>query len=130
MDTTDAQDIERALMSVQRHGTPWVEWRPEVESAGADTIEFSFGVPVSDAMWDALCRMFPNRSKSGIATYARELGVRRGLASFLDAVSVVFAEGATANAMASYGFPLALPEARECPVPFSASRSPGDRSRG
>ncbi len=74
--------------------------------------------------------MFPNRSQSGIATYARELGVHRGPGPFLDVVPVVFAEGATANAMASYGFPLAQAEERESPVLISASRSRGDRIRG
>jgi site-specific recombinase XerD len=37
METTDS---EQALMRVQRNGAPWVAWQPEVESAGADTIEF------------------------------------------------------------------------------------------
>jgi hypothetical protein len=80
--------------------------------------------------WDALCRMFPNRSQSGIATCARELGVHRGLGPFLDVVPVVFAEGAPANAMASYGFPLAPSEERECTLRITASRSRGDRIRG
>jgi hypothetical protein len=41
---------------VQRHGATWVHWRTEVQSAGADTIEFSFDVGVSDAMWETLER--------------------------------------------------------------------------
>jgi hypothetical protein len=49
-------ETERALVPVQKRGAPWVDWRPEVQSAGADTIEFSFDVPVSDAMWEALDR--------------------------------------------------------------------------
>ncbi len=52
----DTMDTERALVPVQRYGAPWVDGRPEIESAGADTIEFSFDVGVSDAMWDALER--------------------------------------------------------------------------
>jgi hypothetical protein len=80
--------------------------------------------------WDALCTMFPNRSQSGIATYARQLGAHRGPGPFMDAAPVVFAEGATANAMASYGFPLAPSEKRESPVLISASRSPAGRTRG
>ena len=32
-------ETERALVPVQRYGAPWVDWRPEVQSAGADTIE-------------------------------------------------------------------------------------------
>jgi hypothetical protein len=54
MDTTQPNDAERALVPVQRHGAPWIDWRPEIESAGADTIEFSFDVGVSDAMWELL----------------------------------------------------------------------------
>jgi hypothetical protein len=52
----DTNETERALVPVQRHGAPWVEWRPEAQSAGADTIEFSFDGGVSDAMWEALER--------------------------------------------------------------------------
>jgi hypothetical protein len=55
MNTDEAQrNEERALVPAQRHGAPWVDWRPEVQSAGADTIEFSFDVPVSDPMWQML----------------------------------------------------------------------------
>jgi hypothetical protein len=49
-------ETERALVPLQRYGAPWVDWRPEVQSAGADTIEFSFDVPVSEAMWEELDR--------------------------------------------------------------------------
>jgi hypothetical protein len=80
--------------------------------------------------WDALCQMFPHRSQSGIATYARELGAHRGPGPLIDAAPVVFAQGPTANAMASYGFPLAQLEERESPVLISASRSPAGRTRG
>jgi hypothetical protein len=80
--------------------------------------------------WDALCQMFPHRSQSGIATYARELGAHRGPGPFTDAAPVVLAEGATANAMASYGFPLAQSDQRESPVLISASKSPVGRIRG
>src|SRR5258707_11651281 len=52
----DTKDTERALVAVQQHGAPWVDWRPEVQSAGADTIEFSFDVGVSEAMWELLER--------------------------------------------------------------------------
>ena len=56
MDTTDTMSDTRALVPVTRHGAPWVDWRPEVQSDGADTIEFSFDVPVSEAMWELLER--------------------------------------------------------------------------
>jgi hypothetical protein len=52
----DTNETERALVPVRRHGAPWVDWRPKVQSAGADTIEFSFDVGVSDAMWEGLER--------------------------------------------------------------------------
>ncbi len=51
MDTTDTMSDTRALVPTTRHSAPWVDWRPEVQSAGADTIEFSFDVEVSEAMW-------------------------------------------------------------------------------
>jgi hypothetical protein len=56
MDTTHPNEAERALVPAQRHCAPWVDWRPEVQSAGADTIEFSFDVGISDALWEALER--------------------------------------------------------------------------
>src|SRR5258708_18498885 len=52
----ETNDMERALVPVHRHGAAWVDWRPEVQSDGADTIEFSFDVPVSEAMWELLER--------------------------------------------------------------------------
>jgi hypothetical protein len=67
--------------------------------------------------------MFPNRSQSGIATYARQLGAHRGPGPFLNAVPAVFAEGVTANTMVTYGFPLVQSDQRESPVLISASRS-------
>jgi hypothetical protein len=54
MDTTDTMSYTRALVPTTRHSAPWVDWRPEVQSAGADTIEFSFDVEVSEAMWTHL----------------------------------------------------------------------------
>lgn len=55
MDTTHATaDEVRALIPVTRHGAPWVDWRPEIQAAGADTIECSFDVEVSDVMWERL----------------------------------------------------------------------------
>jgi hypothetical protein len=56
MDTDETYAKDLALVPVTRHGAPWVDWRPEVLAAGADTIEFSFDVPVSEAMWEALDR--------------------------------------------------------------------------
>jgi hypothetical protein len=56
MDTNQTNTHDRALVPVTRHGAPWVDWRPEVQSAGADTIEFSFDVEVSEAMWEHLER--------------------------------------------------------------------------
>jgi hypothetical protein len=55
MDTNDINaETQHALVQVTRYGAPWVDWRPEMESAGAGTIEFSFDVDVSDAMWQRL----------------------------------------------------------------------------
>jgi hypothetical protein len=80
--------------------------------------------------WNALGLMFPNRSESGIATNARELGAHRGPGPFLDVVPQVFAEGAPANTMASFGFPLVPRGEQECYVDISASRSHPGRRRG
>lgn len=53
--TQQTPDEVRTLVPVTRHGAPWVDWRPEIQSAGADTIELSFtDVEVSEAMWDRL----------------------------------------------------------------------------
>jgi hypothetical protein len=120
----------------------WMQWQGGAQSRREVTVQLGKRHPWTaeekaaltryypTLTWDALCQMFPNRSQSGIATYARELGAHRGSGPFMDAVPVVFAEGATANAMASYGFPLAQSEERESPVLISASRSPVGRTRG
>ena len=34
MDTTRDERDERALVPVQRHGAPWVDWRPEIAERG------------------------------------------------------------------------------------------------
>jgi hypothetical protein len=60
METTQTNAAEqgheqdRALVPVTRYGAPWVEGLPTVLSAGADTIECSFDVEVSEAMWQRL----------------------------------------------------------------------------
>jgi hypothetical protein len=54
METREIRADERVLVPVTRNGAPWVDWRPEVQAAGADTIEFSFDVEVSETMWQHL----------------------------------------------------------------------------
>ncbi len=54
MDTNETLSDNRTLVSVTRHSAPWVDGRPEPQSAGADTIEFLFDVEVSEAMWTRL----------------------------------------------------------------------------
>jgi hypothetical protein len=46
----------RALVPARRHGAPWINGRPEVQAAGVDSLEFSFDVEVSEAMWTRLER--------------------------------------------------------------------------
>jgi hypothetical protein len=72
--------------------------------------------------WDALCKMFPFRSQSGIGTYAHILGARRGTGPFTDIVPVIFEEGTPMNTMSDYGFPLPRTAERECDLSVSASR--------
>lgn len=43
-----------ALLRLVSNGEAWVDWRPAIQAAGVDTVEFSFDVQVGQAMWDRL----------------------------------------------------------------------------
>jgi hypothetical protein len=78
----NAPETARALAPEPRHRAPWVEWRTEIQSAGADTIEFSFDVGVSDAMWEVLER---ERETARVAYAGATLRARPQVAERRDA---------------------------------------------
>ena len=47
-------DQQRALMRVTVDGEPWTADTPSILGAGVDTLEMSFDIEVSDAMWARL----------------------------------------------------------------------------
>lgn len=57
MDTSDSPDTtntRRALVPTVAQSEPWTAWQPAIQNTGVDTVEFSFDVEISGAMWNRL----------------------------------------------------------------------------